>query len=341
MLDVFNATDAAAFSVRELTDAINRPLFKPQRLEAMGLFRTQSIAVTNIAIEEKDNILTLVSPSPRGAPGETMDNAKRKLRPFVVPHFQLNRGVYADEVQGVRAWGTDSSLEVLQEKVSERMMEMRDSLEVTLEHARMGAVIGVITYADSSTLDLFAEFEVSQDAEIDFDLDNANPAAGALRKKCAGITRQMSKNLGGLPFTGIHALCGDAFFDDLLAHVEVRNTFLNNPAAAQLRAAYIQNGQSFGSFDFGGITFENYRGYVGATDFINTDKCHLFPLGVNGLFRSYFAPGDFKETVNRPGQRLYMKQWDMENGKGINLEVQMNVLSLCTRPLALLKGKRT
>ena len=56
-------------------------------------------------------------------------------------------------------------------------------------------------------------------------------------------------NLDGVPFNGVYALCGDNFFDSLLAHVEVRNTFLNNPAAAQLRAAYIQNGQSYGAFE--------------------------------------------------------------------------------------------
>jgi hypothetical protein len=188
---------------------------------------------------------------------------------------------------------------------------------------------------------LFTEFGVAQDAEIDFDLDAATPVDGVLRKLTATIIRQMSRNLGGVPFAGISAICGDAFFDALLMHKEVRTTFLNNPAAAQLRAAYIANGQSYGAFDFGGILFENYRGYVGGTSFVDTNKCHLFPTGVPNLFRTYMAPADYIETVNRPGQRMYAKQWDMPNDKGVHLDVQMNPLNICTRPKALLKGKMT
>lgn len=338
MLDVFNSS---LFSVVSLTDAINKPIFQPGRIGQMGLFTESGVTTLTVIVEEKDGMLTLVSPSPRGAPGQTLDKQKAKGRPFIIPHFQIDDAIYADEVQGVRAWGTETELETVQGKVSERMMVHRSSQEVTLEYARVGAVIGVITYADGSTTDLFSEFGVTQDAEIDFDLDNATPVAGVLRKKCAAVVRLMSTNLGGLPFFGVHAMTGDAFYDDLLAHTEVRNTFLNNPTAAELRRSYVVNGQSYGSFDFGGITFENYRGAVGGTTFINTDKAHFFPLGVPSLFKTYFAPADYIETVNTVGKMLYVKQYPQPSGKAVSLEVQMNQLSLCTRPKALLKGKRT
>jgi hypothetical protein len=175
-----------------------------------------------------------------------------------------------------------------------------------------------------------------------FDLANATPANGALRKACAAVIRQVSNNLGGMPFTGLHALCGDAFFDALLANAEVRNTFLNKPGAAELRKAYVING---GQLRF--VRIRRHRlgelpRHVGGTSgFINTDKCHIFPLGVPNLFRTYFAPADYIETVNTIGQRMYMKQYLMDNDKGVNLDSQMNALSLCTRPKALIKGKRT
>lgn len=338
MLDVFSQD---AFSVISLTDAINKPKFQPGRVGQLGLFRESGVSTTTIMVEERDGVLSLIPPTPRGAPGTTLDKAKRKGIPVAVPHFQVDDAVMAEEVQGVRAFGSETAVEMVMDKVADRMLTHRSSLEVTKEYARVGAVIGVITYSDSSTLDIFNLFGVSQDAEIDFDLDNANPADGVLRKKCASVIRAVSKNLDGVPFSGLHALCGDAFFDDLLAHKEVRATFLNNPAAAQLRAAYVANGQSYGMFDFGGITWENYRGYVGATDFVNTDKCHIFPTGVPNLFCTYNAPADYMETVNTVGRPFYAKQFPMPNDKGVNLEVQMNSLQLCTRPKALIKGKRT
>jgi hypothetical protein len=338
MLDVFNED---AFGIVPLTDAISRIKFVPGRIGQMGLFSTSSIATTTAAIEERDGQLSLIAPSPRGGVGETADKLKRTLRSVAVPHFERYDAIMAEEVQGVRAFGSETSTEMVQSKVAERMSIHVDAFAATEEHARVGAVKGTVTYADSTTLNLFTLFGVSQESEVDFDLDNASPTSGALRKKCAGVVRQMAGILDGVAFSGIHAFCGDAFFDDLIAHPEVRETYTGWLAAQELRQGYVQGGLSYGAFPFGGIMWENYRGTVGGTAFVHTDKCHLFPLGVSGLFRTYYAPADYVETVNTNGQRLYSKQYAMPNGKGINLEMQMNSLNICTRPKTLIQGKRT
>lgn len=339
MLDIFNND---AFSVTRLTDAINELKFKPGRIGELGLFDETPVDTTTIAVEKKGDILVLVSPTPRGAPGQTADKARGDLRPFIIPHFEINDAIYADEVQNVRAFGSETALETVVAKVAGRNQMHVNSMGVTQEYARMGAVQGIVTYADGSTLDLFASMSVSQDAEWDFDLDNMSPASGALRKKCAAVVRKIQDNLGGIPFDGVWAFCGDNFFDDLIAHPEVRETFKNWPEAQILRDGYVGTKRgSYSMFEFGGIVFENYRGAVGSTSFINTDKCHLFPTGVPQLFRTAYAPADYEETVNTMGKRLYSKQYPMDNGKGRNLDVQMNNLEFCQRPKVLQKGKRT
>ncbi len=58
-------------------------------------------------------------------------------------------------------------------------------------------------------------------------------------------------------------------------------------------------------------------------------------MGVSGLFISRFAPADYIETVNTPGLPRYAKVWVPQNGKKAEIEVQTNVISLCTRPGAL------
>lgn len=339
MLDIFNSS---AFSVMRLTQLVNELQHVPGRIGELGLFETESVDTTTIAVEKQGDILSLVPPTPRGAPGVTVDNAKRDMRALMIPHFELNAAVYAEEVQGVRAAGSETALETVMMKVAQRQQQLARNLATTEEHARMGAVQGVVTYADSSTLNLFTEFGVSQETEIDFDLDNATPAEGALRKKCASIIRQVSNILGGVPFTGLHAFCGDAFFDDLLAHAEVRETYKGWNEAQILRDSYVgPNRSTYGMFQFGGIVFENYRGAVNSSAFVNTDKCHIFPLGVPGLFKTVYAPADYEETVNTMGQRLYSRTWPMPNGKGRHIDVQMNALQYCSRPKALIKGKRT
>jgi hypothetical protein len=333
MLDIFNQD---AFSVLSLTQAINKLKHIPRQLSGMGLFETTSIATTTVVIEEKAGSLELVSPSARGGPGNTQGLNRRTLRSFPVPHFEINGSVMAEQVQGVRAFGSESALETVQGKIAEIMLQHRQTFDATLEYQKIGAVKGLISYADGSSLDLFSTFGVSQEAEVDFDLDNASPTAGALRRKCAAVVRQMQGILDGIPLQGIRAICSPEFFDDLIAHPEVRDTYLGYVAAQELRGGY-----AYGGFTFGGITFEEYRGSVGGTAFVAANKAHLFPVGVPGLFKTVYAPADYIETVNTLGVEFYAKQYAMPNGKGVWFDTQTNQLSYCTRPQVLIQAKRT
>jgi Phage major capsid protein E/DDE superfamily endonuclease len=87
-------------------------------------------------------------------------------------------------------------------------------LAPALEHVRVGAIKGQILDADGTQViyDLFTEFGVTQHTEIDFDLDNASPAPGAVKKKCHDIRRKIEDELGVVPYDHIHAVCGPDFF---------------------------------------------------------------------------------------------------------------------------------
>lgn len=338
MLDVFNQE---AFSVTSLTDAINKIKFVPQRIEQMGLFRSTGVATTTIAIEEKDGQLELIGPSPRGGPGVTMDKLKRKIRNLTVPHFEIDDSIMAEEVQGIRAFGQETTTETVQGQVGERLNLHGESLTATQEFSRIGAIKGIVTYDNGDTLNLFDEFDVTQQAIVNWDLDNGSPTAGALRKLCAGVIRTISTELGGIPMGRVHTLCGDNFFDDLIAHTEVRASYLQQVEAQVLRDPYINgDGSSYGIFNFGGITFENYKGSVNGTTYVDTDKAYTFPLAP-GIFRTFYSPADYVEAVNTIGQRFYAKQIPMRNDKGIELEIQTNALDICTRPGTLVEGNRT
>lgn len=340
MLDIFNSDP---FGVVALTDAINNTKFVPGRISQLGIFRERSVAVTTVTIEEKNGILTLVEPSARGGPGQTVEKGKRNLRAVPIPHFQIDDAIMAEEVQGVRPFGEETGLETVMAKVDERMEIHSQSMAATQEFSRIGAFKGIVTYADGSELNLFDLFGVSQAAEVDFDLDNANPASGALRKKCAQVERQVANTLDGTPYSHLLAECDDTFFDDLLAHPEVVESYKGTPMAQVLREGYVlPNGSKiFGAFEFGGVIWENYRGKVGGASFIDANKCHIAPQGVPGLFSTVYGPADYVDTVNTLGKRLYMRQRLMKNDKGVEIEVQMNNLEYCTRPQALIKGKRT
>ena len=98
---------------------------------------------------------------------------------------------------------------VLMTKVGERMQAAGQSLEYTQEHARVGAVKGVITYADGTTMNLYTEYGLAVPTEVDMNLD-ATTADGSVRAAAAQIIRNMGAALDGQPFTGVQALVGDA-----------------------------------------------------------------------------------------------------------------------------------
>jgi hypothetical protein len=130
---------------------------------------------------------------------------------------------------------------------------------------------------------------------------------------------------------------GPDFFEDLITHPEVEKAH-----ERYLDGAFLRQGQARGSFEYGGIVFEEYRGRVGTVDFTDASKAYFFPVGVPGLFRQYNAPADFVETANTIGLPRYAKQAvDQQFARWVMLHVQSNPLQICTRPWVLIKGKRT
>jgi hypothetical protein len=340
VLDIFNDD---AFSVMSMAQGMREINYVPGRIGQLGIFNTDSIDTTTFGIEkEVDGELILVPSSPRGGPGQTIGNTKRNLRMLSVPHFQREDAIMADEVQNVRAFNSDRAVETLQGKIAKKAARHSQHFALTEEYHRLSVITtGNLLDADGSVMYNFAtEFGEAMPSEIDFDLDNATPAPGALRKKCASVSRQIADALGGLPYSGVLVLMGKNFADDLFAHEEIRETYMGYQAASQLRSGYIEKGQKiFSSFEAFDFMWEEYRGnsLVKVAD----DKCHIIPLGVPEMFKTIYAPADYIETVNTPGQRLYAKQYAMKNDKGVELEFQTNALQYCSRPKALLRGKRT
>ena len=335
-LDIFNND---AFSVVSLTDAINKLPYVPGQAGRLGLFEESGVSTTTIMLEEIDGSLSLIPTTPRGAPAVQNKVNKRKARSLAVPHLTLEDTILADEVQNRNSFGQPDALASVQTVVSNRLRDMTKWHDITLEHLRIGAIKGQILDADGSTVlyDLFSEFGVSQQSEIDFDLDNASPASGAVKKKCHDITRKIADELGGASFNYIHAFCSATFFDDLTTHPEVVESYRRYQ-----ESSFLRTGQARKAVEYAGIVFEEYYGGNSGGNFIPTDKAHFFPVGTPGLFRQYNAPADFVETVNSLGLPRYAKQAvDQEFGRWVKLHTQSNPLPICTRPRVLLKAKRT
>lgn len=324
MLDVFNAD---AFSVVSLTAAMLKVPYRPGRIGALGLFREQGITTTTVVIEEKNGQLSLIPTTPRGAPSDTLGLAARTARSFVVPHLQREATILADQVQNIRAFGSENAVEAVQGLINNRLAELRPMHEVTLEYHRVGAIKGIIMDADGSTplFNLFTEFGIAQQTgAIAFSVPTTD-----VRARIVALLRLSEGELGAEPVTGYRAFCGDSFFDTLVAHATVKQ-------AVQYQESQLLRTDLRGGFDFGGVTWENYRGNVGGIPFFPTNQAYIVPMGTN-LFTTSFAPADFMETVNTVGLPIYAKiATDQEFNRWAKIHTQSNPLALCLRPRAVI-----
>jgi len=334
LLDAFNTS---AFDCMTLTDAINRMPFKPSKIGAMGLFETRGITTTLVMVEEKDGVLSLIPTKARGGIPTVAANENRHARNFVVPHIPLDATVRADEVQNVRAFGSQTELEGVAQVVNDKISSMRQSHEMTLEYHRLGAIKGLVLDADGATVIyiLFTEFGCIQMAPVvggfaEFDFTAATPAVKAT---CMGIVRAIEANLGNAPYDHIHCFCDATFFDGLTNAAGVVAAYALWQQGAALRDDMRKR------FMYGGIMFEEYPGTIGTVQLVEAGAAYFFPVGCPGLFTTSFAPADYIETVNTVGLPYYAKQQVMDFDKGIMINTQSNPLCLCTRPMTLVRGR--
>jgi len=319
-----------AFSLSSLTASVNKLPFKPGKLSAMGIFEEQGINTTTAIVESENGVLSLIDVAQRGAPGQVGGRSERQVESFMVPHLPQNDTVLADSVQNVRAFGSEDRLQGVMEVVNQRMATMRRALEYTLESHRVAAVQGkYFTASGGAAASLFTKFGVSETTiAVGLTVETTE-----IRAKCNAILDAVEDAMGGMPYDGVHVICSKGFFDNLITHPKVAETYLNSVANAELR------GEMRTTFEFGGIVWERYNGTSDVK--IADGEARAFPVGADGLFITRFAPADYNETVNTVGLPVYAKMDELKFGKGFELEVQSNPLNICTRPEALIKLKRT
>ena len=248
----------------------------------------------------------------------------------MIPHIPYDSTIIADEVRNVRAFGSESSLEGVKTVVNQRLGEMNANHEVTLEHLRLGAIKGQILDADGSSViyDLFQEFAVQQQTHTYKFSDELTD----VRIESVKLRRKVDAALGAQPYSGLRAFCGADFYDGLVSHEYVKDAYHRYQDSALLR-----NDPKAG-FRFGDIDWEEYRGQVGDIPFIKADEAYVIPEGT-GIFKTWFAPADFIETVNTIGLPRYAKQKILDFDKGVQIHTQSNPLPICLKPRAVIKCK--
>lgn len=338
--------DSDKFALQELTAAVNEAPALPSRLAELGLFQEEGVMTTTVVVEKDTDTLTLLPNKSRtNDTPPTTGGSTRKVVLFGTTHLPTLDTIGADDIQNLRTFGSASEEETMRSFVDKRIAKMRRRIDATIEYQRVGAIKGKVIDSDGTTVieNLFTKFELSQSTatlslddvghkavpDADPPVEEALPAD--IRAEVLAALDIMEAKLGNEPYTGVRVLCGKTFFRKLIAHPSVKKAYELFESGLFLR-----NDPRKG-FEFAGATWEEYRGAVGGVPFIADGEAYLLPEGVEDMFITRFAPANYVETANTMGLPYYAKQEVKPLGKGVDVEVQSNPISLCTRPTAVVK----
>lgn len=323
MLNPFATSDA--FNLVNLVSGINNTNFTPSMIRDMGVFAERPTSSVTALIEELNQTLALIAPSPRNSPGDVVNGDKRRIHSLSIPHLIERATIMADSVQGVREFGSEDSAKPLQAEVAARLQKLRQQIDYTIEYHRLLAMAGSYMDQNGDIQSAYTLLGGSRDS-VDFVLGTDGTK---LDQKCMDVLAHIEAGLDGVSYTGIGVLCSPSFWKKFISHPEYKKYFQNTARSLEP----MQNMK--GAREFCDFQWFRYRGSNSVA--IPTDKAYAFPLGVPDMYLTRFAPANYEETVNTLGLPYYAKSEPLKFGKGVEIEAQSNVLNICTRPTALVE----
>ncbi|NDW35407.1 major capsid protein [Salipiger sp. PrR007] len=330
------------FSAMTLGDSIRVVPNQWGLVSGMGVFAAKPIRGTKFSVEMINGVIQLVNSSERSTPLPGASTRKGKLVDFSTKRFGLKARITADDIDNIRAYGSETELKQAQDEVMERQIELRGSLDITREYHRVCALQGIVLDADGSPLwDLYDKFEISRKS-VDFTLGSGTTDLAA---KCREVTRHVRTNLKGDVMTGVMGLIHPDYTDKLMGHADFKDRykyFQNTSGGDPLR-----DDKSDG-FEFGGITWKEYLGEadvpqedgtVVTRNFIPEAEASFFPVGTRQTFRTFNGSPDYVGLANTPGQEFYSKViYDRDEERFVDVEAMMQNAQICTRPAVLVRG---
>ena len=313
-------------------------------LRNLGLFQTKGIAETTVKIDIKNKLLNIIPTSPRGAPGLRDSADSRSMKIFPTFRHALTGSLLADEFQNVRKFGGDGEHEVFEERLMEKLDDLAQKHRQTAEYLRWGALRGNVYDADGVSVlyNVYTEMGEPQ-TSVDFNLGavSGDPIQAAVDP----IMDNIQLNALGEPVAGILVICSPGFWTKMMKNADFRTAYTYyantpqqpNPLRENLRDGFWHKGLWWVRH-LGQASYIAADGTKTTINFVPSNEAIIVPLGTRDVFRSYYGPADYMETVNTIGQEMYAKPKVMDYDRGVEIETQCQSLHLTMKPRLVMRG---
>lgn len=310
-------------------------------LSDLGIFREESIATTTVTFEQTFGTLGLINDVYRGGQVLANKDETRKLHTYAVPYHKIVDYITQADLQGVRAYGSADQAETQAAVLDRKMTRMKRSALMTKEYSRFYALTQGQIWSPSGTVvhsSFYTDFGVTR-KEVGFALTTGT--TDVLAKIEEVIAHIQDNALSGDVYNGVVALCSPGFFQALISHAKVAESYKYYSSTQEpLRNRLGGDTTLYREFRFGGVLFREVRDAVNGTPFVPADEAYFVPTGTQDTFVSYAAPSAKMPMSNTLGEDMYMWEYPDPKGEKIELELEFSHVHLLRRPQVVVKATK-
>ena len=334
---------ANAFELQDYTQELALVPTKWSLLNDVGLFGAESVTNNTVTFEEQNQTLALITDQYRGAKPRANSDDVRKLHAYSLAHFPIADAVKPEDIQGKRAYGSQDAAESEAAVVARKIARMSRAMDDTLELARFRTLATLQVWAPNGTIsgNFATDFGITQKS-VNFVLGTATTDVVA---KVEEVIAHIQDNAQGTSVSGVVFYCSPEWFSAFIGHAKIQAAFTYFSATEgqmiQRNRAGGNNMSLYRQFSYAGATFVEVRGSIGGTKLVPTGEAIAIPTGTDGVFQTYFGPGNKLDLVNTLGEPRYVWAYRDPKGQGIDLEGEMNFINVIRQPALVVRATNT
>lgn len=329
--------------IQDRTKTINKIENEYGLISQLGIFFGEGISTRSFQYDQVEDGFSLIEDRPWGARRDQfVDKGVVKTHSFPVPHFPFDGHIKPSDLQSKRAPGTDAEAKTSDREVAKELARMQRSWSVTKEWANREAIVNGTVYSPNGTVSVnyYTDLGITR-KEVDFVLGTNTTN---IQEKGEEVVAHIQDNLqDGSLVTDIVALCSPEYFAKHVGHAKTQTayTYYNatNANGDPLRDRLSTINGKFRTFrGVDGIMYIEYRGSIKGTQIIPANDAYFMPLDAVDAFKTVYAPADHMDYVNTEGQEMYAWSYELDRGRGIDLESESNFANFILKPQVVVRG---